>query len=260
MCWPTIEFLTGRSNRKLSNRSVRAVAFARKGSVCLRTIGRSDTILWLRDRDEVVLLITVRKKWVRPDRSQEINSRSEHDMTSSGESPSNDQLFAEVYEDLRRLARGVKGARGDLTWSPTALVNEAYLRLTASGRFKAESTDHLKHTVIRAVKHLLIDAARRQAALRRGGGSFPIRKIPLDEVSAHSAEFDPEQLVVLADALDELAKGNEMGALIFDCRYFGGMALSDIAAFCGVSEKTVQRSLRLARASVSVALRRQGFA
>ncbi len=180
-------------------------------------------------------------------------------MISTEELPTNDDLFLQVYEDLRRLARGVKGSRGNVTWNPTALVHEAYVRLTASGRFRAESAEHLKHTVVRAVKYLIIEAARRNSASRRGGGVVPMRRIPLDDLSVRSAEFDPEQLLALTEALDGLAKENELRALIFDYRYFGGLELSEIASLLKISEKKVQRSLRLARASVTVALGRKSI-
>ncbi len=176
-------------------------------------------------------------------------------MSSTDGYPFNDELFIEVYEDLRRLARSVKGAGGSPTLNPTALVNEAYIRLAASGQFRAQSAEHLKHTVVRAVKYLIIEAARRHASIRRGGGAIvSLREVPFDDLAVQSNGFNPEQLLALDNALTELAEHNELLARIFDYRFFGGLEIHEIASLLEISEKKVQRSLRVARASVSVAL------
>jgi RNA polymerase sigma factor (TIGR02999 family) len=167
----------------------------------------------------------------------------------------NDELFALVYEDLRRIAWNLQGSQGYQTLNPTALVNEAYVRLTRSGQFKAQSPEHLKHTVIRTVKFLVIEEARRKSAIRRGGGDIQPRRVLFDELSLPAPAFDPEELLALTEALDKLAEQNEKLALMLDYRYFGGLDVPEIASLLCLSEKKVQRSLRLARSFLAVTLR-----
>jgi RNA polymerase sigma factor (TIGR02999 family) len=177
-------------------------------------------------------------------------------MTKEGAAPLNDELFSEAYEELRRLARRVNGGRASVTWNPTAMVNEAYVRLAESKGFQASSAEHLKHTIIRAMKYLLVEAARRKAAVRRGGGSTPLRKVPLDGTAAQSAGVDPDEMLSVSFALDELAQQSAFQALVFEYQFFGGLEVAEIAGMVGTSDKKVQRSLRLAKAFLSVALSR----
>lgn len=174
-------------------------------------------------------------------------------MTLDG-GASTDEMFSIAYEELRRLPYRLKQGDGSPTLNPTTLVHEAYLSLAQSKHFQAESVQHLKHTVVLAMRRLLVDAARRRAAASRGGGDAPVRTVALDESAACSAAFDPEQVLAVTFALDELAKHDELQARVFECQFFGGLQVAEIAELVGISEKKVQRTLRLAKTWLSIAL------
>jgi DNA-directed RNA polymerase specialized sigma24 family protein len=112
----------------------------------------------------------------------------------------------------------------------------------------------MKHTVIQAMRYILVDAARRKSAERRGGGNARARVVPLDEHASKSASSDLNNILQVDFALQELQRNNEFQARVFEYQFFGGMRVTEIAALTGMSEKKVQRSLRLARAFLAVAL------
>jgi RNA polymerase sigma factor (TIGR02999 family) len=168
----------------------------------------------------------------------------------------NDEMFVVAYDELRRLARRLRRGSANLTFDPTALVHEAYIKLSRAQRFRPESPEHLKYAVVRAMKHILLDAARRQAAAIRGGGTTPLRRVSLDDPCAQSASLDPRQVLAVGFALDDLAQRSELQARVFELQFFGGFQVAEIAEMSGISEKKAQRLLRLAKASLSAALAR----
>src|SRR5277367_4564540 len=116
-----------------------------------------------------------------------------------------DQLFSLTYEELRRLASSVKRGDPSVTLSPTALVNEAWLKLSKSPGFASASRLHFKRIAARAMRQLLIEAARRRNANKRGGGG--------DVTVSFDDSFDEKPasgkgLLALDTALDELARMN----------------------------------------------------
>jgi len=165
-----------------------------------------------------------------------------------------DAMFSAAYDELRRLAHRLKKGSSNPTLNPTALVHEAYIKLAAAKRFHAESPQHLKYTVVRAMKHVLVDAARRQAAACRGGGEVPVRRVALDDASTQAAAFNPEDVLTVSFALDGLAHQSEPQARAFELQFFGGLEVAEIAELMGLSEKKAQRLLRVARASLALAL------
>jgi RNA polymerase sigma factor (TIGR02999 family) len=166
----------------------------------------------------------------------------------------NDEMFSVAYDELRRLARRIKGASGGPTLNSTALVHEAYIKLSKSRRYRAESPEHLKFTVVRAMKHILLDAARKRAAGIRGGGDTPVRRVSLDNPGVEVAALDPEDVLSVGFALDELASRDELQGRVFELQFFGGLEIAEIASSLRLSEKRVQRLLRMARASLAVSL------
>jgi DNA-directed RNA polymerase specialized sigma24 family protein len=106
------------------------------------------------------------------------------------------------------------------------------------------------------MKHVLLDAARRKAAGVRGGGDIPLRRVALDDNAAQSAVVDPRELLAVGAALEELALQNEFQARVFEFQFFGGLKVGEIASLTGLSEKKVQRVLRLAKAFLALALDR----
>jgi RNA polymerase sigma-70 factor (ECF subfamily) len=164
----------------------------------------------------------------------------------AGDGAAEDQLVARLYQDLRAIAaRRMRRERPDHTWQPTALVNEALLRLRADGTLAA-ATDRafLLKAASRAMQQLLIDHHRHRSAGKRGGR---LRKHPLDIALNHLAA-DGIPVIELRDELDQLARLDGRAALVVHFRFFLGMSPADVAEALGVSQKTVERDWRFARA------------
>jgi RNA polymerase sigma factor (TIGR02999 family) len=164
-----------------------------------------------------------------------------------------DELFSVAYEELRRLAARVRGTGDDDTLSPTALVNEAYLKLAQSLRLTPASRRHIKRIVARAKRQVLIEAARRKQAHKRGGGS-PI--VTFDEGLAAGLSTS-EDVLALDAALEDLARAEPRQAAMVECRFFGGFDVAETAQLLAVSEATVLRDWRAARAWLGHQLRLQ---
>jgi RNA polymerase sigma factor (TIGR02999 family) len=164
-----------------------------------------------------------------------------------------DLLFSLTYAELRRLASSVK--RGDLspTLTPTALVNEAWIKMAKSGSIHSTSQLHFKRIAARAMRQLLVEASRRKRARKRGGegeASFVVFDDALDGVSA------PADLEALDTALEQLARLEPRQAAIVESRFFGGLENGEIAGLLGVSEATILRDWRAAKAWLGHELRR----
>jgi RNA polymerase sigma factor (TIGR02999 family) len=163
-----------------------------------------------------------------------------------------DQLFSLAYEELRRLASSVKRGDPSSTLSPTALVNEAWMKLANSPEVQAESPLHFKRIAARAMRQLLVEAARRRHAHKRGGDSAIF--VTFDD-SIHGAATGEEELLALEDALTELSKLEPRQAAIVESRFFGGLEIGEIAKLVGISEATVLRDWRAAKAWLGQRLR-----
>ena len=166
-----------------------------------------------------------------------------------------DQLFSLTYEELRRLASSVKRGDPSHTLSPTALVNEAWMKMAKSPGIAAESPLHFKRIAARAMRQLLIEAARRRNSHKRGGDGEAIF-VTFDE-SLDGAATDGAQLLALDAALTELAQMEPRQAAIVEARFFGGLEVSEVSTLLGVSEATVLRDWRAAKAWLGQTLRRQ---
>jgi RNA polymerase sigma-70 factor, ECF subfamily len=165
-----------------------------------------------------------------------------------------DDLFSATYEELRRLASSVRRGDPSLTLTPTALVNEAWLKLSSSPHLGECSRLHFKRIAARAMRQVLVEAARRRHASKRGGGDAG-PAITLDE--ALDLTIDPErEMLALDAALDSLAALHPRQAQIVEARFFGGFSVSESSEILEVSQATVQRDWRIARAWLSRELRR----
>ncbi|MGA8150304.1 MAG: ECF-type sigma factor [Terriglobales bacterium] len=167
-----------------------------------------------------------------------------------------DQLFSLTYEELRRLASSVKRGDPSNTLSPTALVNEAWVKLSNSPPIAATSPLHFKRIAARAMRQVLIEAARRRHAYKRGGDGHAIF-VTLDE-SVEGTAIREEELLALDAALDELARLAPRQATIVESRFFGGLEIREIADLVGISEATTLRDWRAAKAWLGHTLRRAG--
>jgi RNA polymerase sigma factor (TIGR02999 family) len=163
-----------------------------------------------------------------------------------------DDLFSVTYEELRRLAASVKRGDQSLTLSATALVNEAWLKLANSPRFASTSRLHFKRIAARAMRQVLVEAARRRHASKRGGPDAAV--VPLDD-SNDAASWTGQDVLALDRALDELARIEPRQALMVESRFFGGLDATETAALLEVSEATILRDWRAAKAWLAHELR-----
>ena len=158
------------------------------------------------------------------------------------------RLIPLVYSELRRLAaRSLDGERKDHTLQPTALVHEAYLRLAGGAVPRWQDRAHFFAVAAQVMRRLLVDHARARRTDKRGGGA---RRLPLEaalEIGAPGAG-DPELLLALDVALDELAVHDARKARIIELRFFGGMTQEETAEVVGIATSTVILEARLARA------------
>jgi RNA polymerase sigma factor (TIGR02999 family) len=164
-----------------------------------------------------------------------------------------DDLFSLTYEELRRLASSVRRGDPSATLNPTALVNEAWLKLAGSANLVTASQLHFKRIAARAMRQLLVEAARRRHARKRGGDE-DVEMIAFDESLAQTAPCGKE-LLALDTALKELARVQPRQALMVESRFFGGLDINETATLLGVSEATILRDWRAAKAWLAHALR-----
>ena len=155
------------------------------------------------------------------------------------------QLIPLVHRELHQIARRcLKGERAGHTLQPTALVNEAYLRLVDVRRMSWQDRTHFFAMSARLMRRVLVDFARSRKYQKRGGGGM---KVSLDEANEVSIERG-QDLVALDDALTALSVIDERKARVIEMRFFGGLTVEETAAVLGVSRDTVLRDWRLARA------------
>ena len=158
--------------------------------------------------------------------------------------PPPDELFAQFYDELRAAARRFMGReREGHTLQPTALVNEAFIRLMASSDLTLQDRPHFLRLVARAMRHVLVDYARRKDAGRRGGDMT--RVTLTDGKQVIEPEFD---LFDLDRAVDKLSKRSDRQAAILEMRYFVGMSVEEVAAELELSPRTVKSETRFALA------------
>jgi RNA polymerase sigma-70 factor, ECF subfamily len=155
-----------------------------------------------------------------------------------------DQLFSLTYEELRRLASAVRRDDPSATLSPTALVNECYLKLAASPPVAGTSRVHFKRIAARAMRQVLIEAARRRHAQKRGAG---VAVVTFDDALDQRASC-ADDLLALDSALDALAQMQPRQAMMVEGRFFGGLDIAELAEALGVSEATILRDWRAAKA------------
>lgn len=159
-------------------------------------------------------------------------------------------LLPRVYDQLRDIARArLRAERIDHTLDTSALVHEAYLRLTEGVAPDWQDRNHFFAVASTAMRRVLIDHAKSRQALKRGGA--PVRvDLDLSRLvdAAVSAESDPESLLALDDALAKLERVHPRQAKAVELRYFAGLTLEEAAVVLSTSAPTVLRDLRFAQA------------
>jgi len=164
-----------------------------------------------------------------------------------GDSSVLDRLTPIVYAELHRIARrNLAGEREGHLLQPTALVNEAFIRLLGEAPVEWANRAHFFGFSARLMRQILIDFARAQDTGKRGHRSPHVGLSIAGDVAA--SQSDPVDLIDLDHALNDLAQLDARQAKLVELRYFGGLENSEIAAVLGISEPTVVRDWRVARA------------
>ena len=171
-------------------------------------------------------------------------NQTSHEVTrllqdwSGGDAGAAERLMPLVYEELRRLARSyLRRERSDHTLQPTALVNEAYLKLVDQSRVSWQDRHHFFGIAAQMMRRVLVDHARSHAAEKRGGG---LGKVSLDDANVPTGERASE-LIELDDALQKLAEVFPRKGQVVELRFFGGFSVDETAAILDISDKTVMR-------------------
>ena len=159
-----------------------------------------------------------------------------------------EELFPVVYEELRRLAKGYMSRETPgHTLQPTALVHEAYLKLVDQTRADWKGKTHFYAVGAKVMRRLLVDHARERGALKRGAGWQSVTLSgALDPLGGEV--LNPEQLLDLNAALEELGELDEREAKVVTLRFFGGLTMEQVAEALGVSKRTVENDWRHAQA------------
>lgn len=164
---------------------------------------------------------------------------------ADGDASAFDQLVPLVHRELHRIARHCMAAeRAGHILQPTALINEAYLRLCGGAAVDWQDRSHFFATSARLMRRILVDVARSKRYAKRGGG-VPVA--PLEEATAVAVDRNPD-LVALDLALEALAQIDSRKSRVVELRFFGGLSVHETAAALNVSPETVHRDWRLAKA------------
>jgi RNA polymerase sigma factor (TIGR02999 family) len=169
----------------------------------------------------------------------------------AGDVEAENELAPLVYDHLHRLAAVyLRNQRPGATLQPTALVNELYLQMVGNEIPEVENRAHFFGIAAHRMRQIIMEAARRHHAAKRGGGAV---NLELNEMLVYA----PERagiFVALDDALDELARLDERKVKILEMRYFGGLEQEEISRLLGVSVITIRRDQRMAEAWLRAAL------
>ena len=164
---------------------------------------------------------------------------------SGGDSSAREELMPLVYDELRRLAaKYLRRERVNHTLQPTALVNEAYLRLIDQQKVRWQNRAQFFGLAARLMRNILVDHARSHQAAKRGGQHYSVSLSRADRVS-EKPEID---LVALHETLERLAANDQQKGRIVELRFFGGLTIEETAEVLEISHATVERDWKLARA------------
>jgi RNA polymerase sigma factor (TIGR02999 family) len=157
-----------------------------------------------------------------------------------------DDLMPLVYLELRRQASGyLRRERPNHTLQPTALINEAYLKLIGQRDVKWQNRAHFFAFAAQAMRRILVDYARERKREKRGGAP---ENLPLDEALTIVSQEKSIDLVALDEALNKLAAFDERQARVVELRYFSGLSIEETAEVLHVSNVTIRRDWNMAKA------------
>ncbi|MEO5622357.1 MAG: ECF-type sigma factor [Dokdonella sp.] len=185
-----------------------------------------------------------------------MNTAGEHDVTRliaawrSGDSTAREALVERVYANVRAIAAQSLRQMPCATLSATDIAHEALIRLLGADA-EWENRRHFFHVAAQATRQVLVDAARRRLSAKRGGAA---ERVELDEAHAVASQDSDADLIRVDRALQDLGATDARRAQTIELVYFGGLSRQEVAAALEVSEGTVDRDLRLARAWLRSAL------
>lgn len=168
----------------------------------------------------------------------------------AGDTEAFDELYERVYEELRRLARAVRRGKSGATLNTTALVHEAYMQLLPSKDLEWADRKHFFGVAARAMRQVLVQAARRKKAAKRGGGAI---QVTFDE-EVHGRAVALEDVIALDEAMKRLDDLHPRQARIVEFRFFAGLNVEETADALSISATTVKRDWRAARAWLTLEL------
>ena len=179
-------------------------------------------------------------------------ARSNPDDASAGRDLREGPLYEKIHDELRRRARRERRRwKGDPSLRTTALAHEAYLKLVAVEEQSWEGRSHFLAVAATAMRHILIDHARRKTAQKRGGDEAPLSLEELRDTLGREVaitEENAEAFVLLDEALGRLDEEHPRAAQVVECRFFVGMTIEETAGALGVSTVTVSRDWKQAKA------------
>ena len=155
------------------------------------------------------------------------------------------QLFSELYGDLRRLARARLQGKRDLTLlDTTALVHESYFRFLKTGQIGISDRPHFLAYASRVMRSIIVDFFRERSAKRRGGDDM---RVSLDREIAESVPADETEAIRVHQALEELSLVSDRLTRVVEMRYFAGLSVEEIAATLQIGPRSVEREWASAR-------------
>lgn len=164
---------------------------------------------------------------------------------SQGDKSARDRLIPLVYDELYRLARRyMRQERPDHTLQPTALVNEAYLRLIDVNRIEWRNRTHFLALAAQTMRRILVESARNRGRQKRGSGAV---RESIDDIGELPGS-EGRDVLALNDALNELAAFDERMSQVVELRFFGGLTVDETADVLDVSPETVMRDWKTAKA------------
>lgn len=168
-------------------------------------------------------------------------------QSRAGDAQALNAAYAAIYDELKRAARSQLRRMHD-AFQTTALVHEAYLKLAGGAPLAALDRNHLLALSARAMRQVLVDDARARKADKRGGGQDALTLSAAQDIGNRSGDAAAVEVLALDELLASLHKLDERAAQIVELRYFGGYSESEIAEMLGISDRTLRRDWRKARA------------
>jgi RNA polymerase sigma factor (TIGR02999 family) len=167
------------------------------------------------------------------------------ELWRQGDRASFDAASNLLYNELHRIAHSYLRGEAHSTLQPTALINEAYIRLAERSLGAFQDRKHFFALAARIMRQILVDRARQRTAGKRGGGE--VQYVPLDE-ARDGISSDPDEFLVLNQALERLNEYDASLAGVIEFRYFAGLTLEETADLFNISVATANRRQRLAEA------------